>query len=167
MIVLTFRTMRPLDGTDIRLLTALTRDARSTVVALAQQLGLSRNTVQARLAQLEASDVFLTFERRISPAALGYPLMAFIHIHVQQRKLEQITAELALIPELLEAYGVTGNADILAQVVSRSAEDLFRINSQVLAIDGVERTDTSLAMHELVPFRVGPLLRQAEGPSAG
>ncbi|GLB66281.1 Lrp/AsnC family transcriptional regulator [Arthrobacter mangrovi] len=159
--------MRPLDGTDIRLLTALSGDARSTVVALAQQLGLSRNTVQARLAQLEAGDVFLTFERRISPAALGYPLMAFIHIHVQQRKLEQITAELALIPELLEAYGVTGNADILAQVVSRSAEDLFRINSQVLAIDGVERTDTSLAMHELVPFRVGPLLRRAEDPSAG
>ena len=167
MIVLTFRTMRPLDGTDIRLLTALSGDARSTVVALAQQLGLSRNTVQARLAQLEAGDVFLTFERRISPAALGYPLTAFIHIHVQQRKLEQITTELALIPELLEAYGVTGNADILAQVVSRSAEDLFRINSQVLAIDGVERTDTSLAMHELVPFRVGPLLRRAEHPSAG
>lgn len=165
--MLTFRTMRPLDGTDIRLLTALSGDARSTVVALAQQLGLSRNTVQARLAQLEAGDVFLTFERRISPAALGYPLTAFIHIHVQQRKLEQITTELALIPELLEAYGVTGNADILAQVVSRSAEDLFRINSQVLAIDGVERTDTSLAMHELVPFRVGPLLRRAEHPSAG
>jgi DNA-binding Lrp family transcriptional regulator len=167
LIVLTFRTMRTLDATDIRLLTALSRDARSTVVALAQQLGLSRNTVQARLSQLEARDVFLTFERRISPAALGYPLMAFIHIHVQQRKLEQITAELALIPELLEAYGVTGNADILAQVVSRSAEDLFRINSQVLAIDGVERTDTSLAMHELVPFRVSPLLRRAEVPPAG
>jgi DNA-binding Lrp family transcriptional regulator len=167
LIVLTFRTMRTLDATDIRLLTALSRDARSTVVALAQQLGLSRNTVQARLSQLEARDVFLTFERRISPAALGYPLMAFIHIHVQQRKLEQITAELALIPELLEAYGVTGNADILAQVVSRSAEDLFRINSQVLAIDGVERTDTSLAMHELVPFRVGPLLHRAEVPPAG
>jgi DNA-binding Lrp family transcriptional regulator len=155
--------MQPLDGTDIRLLIALSRDARSTVVALAQQLGLSRNTVQARLAQLEAKNVFLTFERRISPAALGYPLRAFIHIHVQQRKLEQITAELVLIPELLEAFGVTGNADILAQVVSRSAEDLFRINSQVLAIDGVERTDTSLAMHELVPFRVGPLLRPDRG----
>ena len=40
--------MQPLDGTDARLLQALTEDPRSTVVALAERLGLSRNTVQAR-----------------------------------------------------------------------------------------------------------------------
>jgi len=59
---------------------------------------------------------------------------------------------------VLEAFGVTGQADILARVVSEGAEDLFRINATILAIDGVERTDTSLAMHELIPFRIEPLL---------
>lgn len=164
LIVLTLRIMQPLDGTDTRLLMALAQDPRRTVVALAQELGLSRNTVQARMNQLEKKSVFLSFDRRISPAALGYPLAAFIHIHVQQPKLEQITNELALIPEVLEAFGITGQADILARVVSTGAEDLFRINGKVLAIDGVERTDTSLAMHELVPFRIGPLLQRTGGP---
>ena len=150
--------MRNLDGTDLRLLGALTQDPRRTVVALAQILGLSRNTVQARMARLEKEQVFLSFDRRINPAAVGYPLAAFIHIHVHQPKLQQITDELARIPEVLEAIGITGQADILARVVSEGAEDLFRVNGKILAIDGVERTDTSLAMHELIPFRMEPLL---------
>jgi DNA-binding Lrp family transcriptional regulator len=51
--VLALRIMQALDGTDARLLSALAQDPRKTVVALAQKLGLSRNTVQARMAQLE------------------------------------------------------------------------------------------------------------------
>jgi DNA-binding Lrp family transcriptional regulator len=37
--------MQALDGTDTRLLSALAKDPKRTVVALAQKLGLSRNTV--------------------------------------------------------------------------------------------------------------------------
>ena len=48
------RIMRNLDGTDLRLLGALAQDPRRTVVALAQKLGLSRNTVQARMSHLGA-----------------------------------------------------------------------------------------------------------------
>lgn len=156
--MLTLRSMQPLDGTDTRLLMALAQDPRRTVVALAQKLGLSRNTVQARMAALEKKNVFLPFERRINPAALGYPLMAFISVHVQQQKLAALAKSLAEIPEVLEAYGLTGQADLLVRVVSTDAEDLFRINGKILACDGVERTDTSLAMGELVPFRLEPLL---------
>ncbi len=42
-------------------------------MALAQKLGLSRKHGQARMAQLEKKHVFLSFERRINPASLGYP----------------------------------------------------------------------------------------------
>lgn len=164
--MLILRTMQALDGTDTRLLIALARDPKRTVVALAQKLGLSRNTVQARLAQLEKKSVFLSFERRINPAALGYPLMAFISVHVQQRKLSQLAQELAQIPEVVEAFGLAGQADLLVRVVSVDAEDLFRINGKILSCDGVDRTDTSLAMGELIPFRMEPLLEK--GPrSAG
>ncbi len=100
--------MQPLDGTDLRLLLAMAKDPRRTVVALAEKLGLSRNTVQARMTRLEQKSVFLSFERRISPAALGYPLMAFIHVHVQQQKLAEITARISEIPEVIEAYGLSG-----------------------------------------------------------
>jgi DNA-binding Lrp family transcriptional regulator len=150
--------MRALDGTDTRLLSALAQDPRQTVVALAQKLGLSRNTVQARMAQLEKKHAFLSFERRINPASLGYPLMAFISVHVQQQKLGSLAEDLASVPEILEGYGLTGSADLLLRVVALDAEDLFRINGKILACDGFERTDTALAMGELIPFRIRPLL---------
>jgi DNA-binding Lrp family transcriptional regulator len=163
--VLTLRIMQALDGTDTRLLAALAQDPRRTVVALAQKLGLSRNTVQARMGQLEKKHVFLSFERRINPVALGYPLMAFISVHVQQQKLAQLATALAEVPEILEGYGLTGSADLLLRVVALDAEDLFRINGKILACDGVDRTDTALAMGELIPFRVQPLLER--GPQGG
>ncbi len=156
--------MQPLDLTDMRLLLAMAKDPRRTVVALAQRLSLSRNTVQARMANLERKNVFLSFERRINTVMLGYPLTAFIHVHVQQQKLGSIATSIAAIPEVIEAFGVTGQSDILVRVVAVDAEDLFRINGKVLACDGVERCDTSLAMGELVPFRVEPLLERGPLP---
>jgi DNA-binding Lrp family transcriptional regulator len=154
------RIMRALDGTDTRLLSALAQDPRQTVVALAQKMGLSRNTVQARMAQLEKKHAFLSFERRINPVSLGYPLMAFISVHVQQQKLGSLAEDLTSVPEILEGYGLTGSADLLLRVVALDAEDLFRINGKILACDGVERTDTALAMGELIPFRIRPLLER-------
>jgi DNA-binding Lrp family transcriptional regulator len=86
--------------------------------------------------------------------------MAFISVHVQQQKLGSLAEELSAVPEILEGYGLTGSADLLLRVVALDAEDLFRINGKILACDGVERTDTALAMGELIPFRIQPLLER-------
>ncbi|TQE22787.1 AsnC family transcriptional regulator [Streptomyces ipomoeae] len=51
----TVNSQRALDATDARILLALTTGPRATVVALAERLHLSRNTVQARLARMEQS----------------------------------------------------------------------------------------------------------------
>lgn len=154
------RIMHSLDATDLRLLAALSDDPRSTAVALADRLGMSRNTVQARMAALERSGVFLAFDRRVDPAALGYPLAAFISVHVQQQKLAAIVRELAEIPEIVQAHGLSGPSDLIVHVVCADTDDLFRINGVILACDGVERTETSLDMGELIPFRVRPLLER-------
>jgi len=154
------RIMHSLDATDLRILAALSDDPKSTAVALAERLGLSRNTVQARMAGLERSQAFLAFDRRINPAALGYPLAAFISVHVQQQKLAAIVRELTGIPEIVQAHGLSGQSDLVVRVVCVDTDDLFRINGTILACDGVERTETSLDMGELIPFRVRPLLER-------
>ena len=56
--------MSSYDAVDRALLGALAQDRRATVVALADRLGLSRNTVQARMSRLESSGAFLSFESR-------------------------------------------------------------------------------------------------------
>ena len=148
--------MRAYDSTDVQLLRALTDAPRATFVALAERLGLSRNTVQARMSRLDAA--LGSMERRIDPAALGYPLTAFIAVHVQQKALGAIVEAVADLPEVVQAHGLSGPIDLLVHVVATDAEHLFRIDARILAIDGVERTETSLSMGELVPFRLRPLL---------
>lgn len=148
------------DGTDAKLLLALIRDPRATVLSLAQQVGLSRNTVQSRLGRFDDQGVLASFERRIEPAALGYPLTAFITVTVIQQRLDEVATALAAIAEVLEVFGVSGAADLLVRVAARDADDLYRIAGTILAIAGVERTETALVMRPLVAYRCAPLLRR-------
>ncbi|NLU73174.1 Lrp/AsnC family transcriptional regulator [Streptomyces sp. HNM0575] len=153
----------PLDTVDARLLLALTEEPRAPVAALAQRLGLSRNTVQARLTRLRRRGALRSFERRIDPAALGYPLSAVITTRVTQRRLEEVAEALARIPEVVEVEGLSGETDLLVRVAAADADDLYRVAGQVLAAPGVERTSTALVMRELVGHRLTPLLRRSAG----
>jgi DNA-binding Lrp family transcriptional regulator len=149
-----------MDSTDARLLLALIRDPRATVMSLAERLRVSRNTVQSRLARFDGHQVLASFERRIEPAALGYPLAAFITVTVVQQQLDEVASALAGIAEVIEVFGLSGPTDLLVRVAARDADDLYRIAGTILAIAGVERTETSLVMRQLVSYRCSPLLRR-------
>ncbi|TQJ32272.1 DNA-binding Lrp family transcriptional regulator [Microbacterium sp. SLBN-146] len=159
--MLTFRTMSALDHVDLELLAALSTDPRATVVALADRLGLSRNTVQARMARLDRANVFLSYERAISSAALGFPIEAFISAIVRQAELPRITQELSAIPEIVQVHGLSGQIDLLVRVACRDTQHLFDTDARILAIEGVERTETSLVMGEVIGHRVTPLMELA------
>ncbi|MFE3280874.1 Lrp/AsnC family transcriptional regulator [Nocardia sp. NPDC059239] len=146
------------DRIDKRILDALIDEPRASAMAIAQRTGLSRNTVQARLAKLEGEGTLESFQRRVDPAILGYPLRAFVLANVTQRKLAVVASALEAVPEVLEVQGLSGAVDLLIQVAARDADDLYRIAGQILEIDGIDRTATSLVMRNLVRYRITPLL---------
>jgi DNA-binding Lrp family transcriptional regulator len=159
--LLAFGNVATLDSVDIDLLRALADDPRATVVALSERLGLSRNTVQARMTRLERSNVLLSYERAMSTTALGFPLQAFINVTVRQPDLPRIRENLERVPEVVQAHGMSGQIDVLVRVACRDAQHLFETDARILAIDGVERTETSLVMDEIIPYRVSPLMALA------
>ena len=152
------RSTRRVDQTDARMLLELSAHPRATTSAIADAARIARNTAQARLAKMEEEGALDSFERRINPAALGYPLTAFVTTQVTQRKLDGVATALRSIPEVLQVHGISGTVDLLVHVVAVDAEDLYRIAGQILAIPGVERTNTALVMRELVGYRITPLL---------
>jgi DNA-binding Lrp family transcriptional regulator len=154
------RDMTDLDGTDARILLALRDDARLSGVELAQRLGLSRNTVQARLARLESGDALAPFDRRVEHRALGYPLTAFVTVRADQHRLPSIEQDLAAIPEVVEVHGIAGEVDVMIRVVAVDADDLYRIAGAILSVPGVERTEVALSVREMVGYRTAPLLRR-------
>lgn len=150
--------MGKLDHADLALLSALADDPRATVVALAERLSLSRNTVQARMTKLEKAGVFLSYERTIAAHTIGYPLQAAISVMLRQKELPEIAPQLVEIPEIIQAYGLSGQVDLLVHVACRDARHLFEVDARILAIPGVERTETSLVMGEVIPYRLRPLM---------
>jgi DNA-binding Lrp family transcriptional regulator len=149
-----------IDATDARILLELAKHPRATTIALADHVGIARNTAHARVSRLEHSGALGSFEVRVSPAALGYPLTAFVTAQVTQRRLDEVAMALAAVPEVLQVHGISGQIDLLIHVVATDADDLYRVAGQILAIPGVERTNTALVMRQLVGYRITPLLHR-------
>lgn len=156
--VIVVSTSRKADDIDAALLRALVANPNATNLALAEATGLARNTVRVRLARYAAEKSLRSFERRIDPAFLGFPLEAFVLATVKQRKLKVISTTLADIPEVVQVHGLSGMADLLVHVVARDADDLYRIAGQILDIDGVKRTTTGLVMAEFLEHRIAQLI---------
>jgi len=155
---------RSADRIDRTLLLSLIRSPGSTIIALAEATGLARNTVRARLHRYEKDGALRSFQNRIDPAFLGFPLSAYLLTRVRQRQLDEVGLALADIPEVIEVLGLSGVSDLLIRVAARNGEDLYRIAGQILAVNGVKRTTTGLVMREMVPYRMEQLLTKKIPP---
>ena len=151
-------TRRIADRVDAALLRRLIAKPDATNIALAEATGLARNTVRARLSRYHEDGSLLSFQRRIDPAFLGYPMRAYVVTKVTQRKLDRVGEALSSIPEVIEVHGLSGITDLLIQVVARDADDLYRVAGRILDVDGVKRTNTGVIMREMVKYRIEQLI---------
>jgi DNA-binding Lrp family transcriptional regulator len=157
--------MQP-DEVDLALLRLMLQQPRAGSREYARVLGIARGTVQSRIGRLERAGVVASYAAQLSADALGFAVQAFVHLHLAQGRLDDVSARLAGIPELLEAHSMTGEADMLCRVAARNNQHLELIVQQILALPGVVRTKTEIAMKTRVPFRMLPLLQQLNEPSA-
>jgi len=150
------------DDVDRKLISLFAAEPRVGVLEASRRLGVARGTVQARLDKLSSSGVITGWGPDLSPEALGFGVTAFLTLEISQSAgHERVADQLADIPEVLEAYTITGTGDLWCRVVSRSNADLQRVIDTVLSIEGVQRASTVMALATQVPFRVLPLLESS------
>ena len=152
--------MPNLDATDARILLALDDEPDATTLSLSRTLGIARNTVHARLRKLAERELLGQPSQRVNPASLGYSLTAFLRLSISQSSTNSTFEALARIPEITEVLAITGDGDLQARVVARDPAHLYLITTAILDIDGVTRSSTALAMAEIIPARMGPLLER-------
>ncbi|MFC0861422.1 Lrp/AsnC family transcriptional regulator [Sphaerimonospora cavernae] len=150
-----------LDSLDSRLLVAMRANPRIGLTELARLLGVARGTVQARLEKLTGRGVISDFGPTVVTEQIGYPILAFASLQIAQGKLTEAVHTLAEIPEILEVYGTSGQADLLCRVVAHSTPHLQEIIARILASPAIQRTDTTIALSTQIPFRIEPLLTAA------
>src|SRR5580692_8297689 len=126
----------------------------------ARVLGIARGTVQARLARLEREGVITGHAPSVSPAGLGFTVLAFVHLYLAQGQLDNVVARLDTLPEVLEAHTTTGEGDLLCRVAAQSNLHLEGIVQTLLALPGVTRTRTEISLNQRVGYRVLPLVKQ-------
>ncbi|MFF8600901.1 Lrp/AsnC family transcriptional regulator [Streptomyces sp. NPDC015232] len=146
------------DELDTRVLRLLIEQPRTSVREYARILGVARGTVQARIDRLERDGVITATGPVLSPAALGHPVLAFVHIEVTQGHLDEVGDALAGVPEIVEAFSITGGGDLLTRVVARDAGHLEDVIQRLIRLPGVVRTRTEIALRERVPHRLLPLV---------
>jgi DNA-binding Lrp family transcriptional regulator len=150
------------DQLDARLIELLRAEPRIGVLESSRRLGVARGTVQARLDRLAERGVITGYGPDIDPAALGYAVTAFVTLELRQAGGRgQVAERLALIDEILEAHTVTGPGDIVCRVVARTNADLQRVIDAIVAVPGVVRTSTVIALASAVAYRTIPLVRAA------
>jgi DNA-binding Lrp family transcriptional regulator len=151
--------MDPLDGTLIELFGT---EPRIGVLEASRRLGVARGTVQARLDKLASRGVITGWGPELNPEALGFPVTAFLTLEIRQGSGHETVAEhLEAIPEVLEAFTITGAGDMWARVVARSNADLQRVIDRVVSFEGIVRSSTVIALATQIPHRVRPLVRSA------
>lgn len=153
-----------MDALDATLLDLFATEPRIGVLEASRRLGVARGTVQARLDKLAASGVVTGWGPELDPTALGYPVTGFLTLEIRQDTTDlgghdSVARKLERIPEVLEAFTITGAGDMWVRVVARSNPDLQRVIDKVLADPAIVRSTTVIALAEQIPYRVHPLAR--------
>jgi len=110
--------------------------------------------------RLEREGVITGHAPAISPAGLGFTVLAFVHLYLAQGQLDNVVSRLNALPEVLEAHTTTGEGDLLCRVAARSNLQLEEIVQTLLALPGVTRTRTEISLNQRVGYRVLPLVQQ-------
>ena len=155
------KTPPELDATDRRILRALRRDGRLTIVALSEEVGLSPTPCQRRLRRLEEEGVIAGYTAVLDHARLGLPLQAFVLVALDSHAEDVVArfqAALSGRPEVLAAYSMSGEMDYLLHVVAADFEAYadFALKA-LLRMPGVKETRSSFVLQALKPPGGAPL----------
>ncbi len=135
-----------MDTTDRRLLSLLRDDARMSVAAMAKSLGVSRGTVQNRLARLEADGTVLGYTVRLKNASDDERIRAFMTVAVEGNRTDEVLKALRGDPAVCALHTTNGRWDIVAELRTDSLEAVDRVLGRIRLIDGISSTETSLLL---------------------
>ena len=145
-----------IDGIDKVILRALMSDARTPILEIARQLGVSGAAIHQRLRKLEKSGIISGSKFVINPKVLGYTTMAFIGIYLDKAMSNpEAVKQLQKIPEVLECHYTTGNWSIFIKILCKDNEHLMHLlNKDIQSIEGVSRTETFISLNQQIDRQI-------------
>ncbi|HSW03506.1 Lrp/AsnC family transcriptional regulator [Aquabacterium sp.] len=142
-----------LDKFDISILQALQRDARISMQALSAEVGLSASPCWTRIKRLEEAGVIQGYTVRVDAEKVGLPDTVIVQVTLDSHSDESLLdfgRALEAIPEVLEAYLVSGDYDYYIRIAVSNTRDYERLlRERLYKIPGIRHSKSSFVLRQL------------------
>jgi Lrp/AsnC family leucine-responsive transcriptional regulator len=150
-----------LDKIDLKILKILQENAKITNLQLSGEIGLSPAPTLERVKKLETAKLIKGYYTQVNEEALGIGIKAIIQITLT-RQLENAISnfkkEINKIPEIMECYQVTGNADYILIALLKDIRDFETLISQRLSkVEEIGQMQTMVILSKVKDSKLLPL----------
>ena len=135
-----------MDQADQKLVAALRRDGRASISDLAAALRLSRATVRARIAKLEAAGEIVGFTVVLKGDASDLPVRGIMLVTIEGKGTNGVIDALGGMPEVRAIHTTNGRWDLIVELGADSLSDLDSVLGRIRLIDGIANTETNLVL---------------------
>ena len=142
-----------MDAIDRKILRVLQHDARASLQQVGQAVGLSPSPCWERVRKMEQAGVIEGYTVRLNAQALGLNDTVLVQVTLDSHSdntLEKFGETLAAIPEVIEAWLVSGEYDYLLRVAVRDTRDYERLlRERLYKIKGIRQSKSSFVLRTL------------------
>lgn len=139
-----------MDKFDRQILNALQSEARLTNNELSGVANLSASQCSRRRARLEDEGYISGYHAKLNREKVGCGLLSMVTVTLSShgsRNAEQFRLLVAGLPQVVEAYALTGEMDYLIKVATKDLSALSEfVNGSLLTHESVERVKTSIVL---------------------
>ena len=139
----------PLDAYDVRILTELQADARTSLAELGRRVHLSQPAVAERVRKLEAAGVITGYRATVDLAALGFGIRALVR--VGRTEYERVVRLVEAQPEVVNAWNITGEDSWMLEI---AVTDVAHLDEVVTQLCLLAETSTSIILKTLREHQV-------------
>jgi Lrp/AsnC family leucine-responsive transcriptional regulator len=142
-----------LDKLDLAILEVLQRDARISLQALSSHVGLTSSPCWTRIKRMEEAGVIEGYSVRVNAECIGLSETVIVQVTLDSHSdqaLFEFGRALQAIPEVLEAFLVSGDYDYYVRIVVRDTRDYERLlREQLYKIPGIRHSKSSFVLRSL------------------
>jgi DNA-binding Lrp family transcriptional regulator len=135
-----------LDDLDLEILSALSKNAKSSVREISRAVKRASSLVHARIKRLEKCGVVRGYTVLIDYRKLGYDVYALTLLQVDGAHIFEVEEALSKEPNIRAIYDITGEYDVALVSVFRSVDELDSFIKRILRNPHIKRSVTSIVL---------------------
>ena len=133
--------MENIDDVDRKILQTLLKDARSKMVDIAKDCGVSVTTIKNRIERLKKTGIIVKEEMMLEPAFFGYPYPVMIGVNLSPDKEDHICNLIRKEVKLVSIDHFVGHYDLSIFAFAKTLKELTNIKELILKQKGVNNVE--------------------------